>query len=102
MGMCSGCCRSFFCFSSRRRHTRCALVTGVQTCALPIWLDREPGDHRKRAVPAGARRRGADRPALEFFGIAFRSHGFGWLIKGEPRILVRDGAIDWAEMRAAT
>src|SRR3546814_5837837 len=25
----------FFC-SSRRRHTRCALVTGVQTCALPI------------------------------------------------------------------
>src|SRR3546814_6719219 len=25
-----------FCFSSRRRHTRCALVTGVQTCALPI------------------------------------------------------------------
>src|SRR3546814_7423121 len=28
---------SFF-FSSRRRHTRCALVTGVQTCALPIYL----------------------------------------------------------------
>src|SRR3546814_9949675 len=25
-----------FCFSIRRRHTRCALVTGVQTCALPI------------------------------------------------------------------
>src|SRR3546814_7445332 len=28
------CCVFFF--SSRRRHTRCALVTGVQTCALPI------------------------------------------------------------------
>src|SRR3546814_6126315 len=27
-----------FFFSSRRRHTRCALVTGVQTCALPILL----------------------------------------------------------------
>src|SRR3546814_6249130 len=27
-----------FCFSSRRRHTRFALVTGVQTCALPIWV----------------------------------------------------------------
>src|SRR3546814_6848890 len=27
---------SFLFFSSRRRHTRCALVTGVQTCALPI------------------------------------------------------------------
>src|SRR3546814_6382312 len=36
---------SFF-FSSRRRHTRCALVTGVQTCALPIcksaYLERFP------------------------------------------------------------
>src|SRR3546814_992333 len=34
----------FFFFSSRRRHTRCALVTGVQTCALPIsspaWLQQ--------------------------------------------------------------
>src|SRR3546814_17982345 len=29
----------FFFFSSRRRHTRCALVTGVQTCALPIFDD---------------------------------------------------------------
>src|SRR3546814_6502288 len=28
-----------FFFSSRRRHTRCALVTGVQTCALPICLE---------------------------------------------------------------
>src|SRR3546814_1541183 len=27
---------TFFFFPSRRRHTRCALVTGVQTCALPI------------------------------------------------------------------
>src|SRR3546814_5403612 len=29
-------CVFLFFFSSRRRHTRCALVTGVQTCALPI------------------------------------------------------------------
>src|SRR3546814_7196059 len=28
----------FFFFSSRRRHTSCALVTGVQTCALPICV----------------------------------------------------------------
>src|SRR3546814_3811393 len=27
----------YFFFSSRRRQTRCALVTGVQTCALPIF-----------------------------------------------------------------
>src|SRR3546814_2613259 len=40
---------SFF-FSSRRRHTRCALVTGVQTCALPILdLDlMEPGQSLDR------------------------------------------------------
>src|SRR3546814_3971711 len=33
----------FFFLSSRRRHTRCALVTGVQTCALPISLLGEFG-----------------------------------------------------------
>src|SRR3546814_3938541 len=31
-----------FFFSSRRRHTRCALVTGVQTCALPICIALHP------------------------------------------------------------
>src|SRR3546814_3392952 len=38
-------CRFVFFFSSRRRHTRCALVTGVQTCALPISRpsSRRPG-----------------------------------------------------------
>src|SRR3546814_10116392 len=42
----------FFFFSSRRRHTRCALVTGVQTCALPIsrklailWLESFLGEY---------------------------------------------------------
>src|SRR3546814_11656107 len=29
--------QSLFFFASRRRHTKCALVTGVQTCALPIY-----------------------------------------------------------------
>src|SRR3546814_1496392 len=38
---------SFF-FSSRRSHTRCALVTGVQTCALPICLPVVP-KHQYRA-----------------------------------------------------
>src|SRR3546814_2771240 len=47
----------FFVFSSRRRHTRCALVTGVQTCALPIWI-----------VPPG---RGADRPRIARHDQAF-------------------------------
>src|SRR3546814_16258592 len=31
-------------FSSRRRHTRCALVTGVQTCALPILRYNGPSE----------------------------------------------------------
>src|SRR3546814_10150006 len=31
----------YFFFSSVRRHTRCALVTGVQTCALPIFFDED-------------------------------------------------------------
>src|SRR3546814_6859005 len=38
---------ALFFFSSRRRHTRCALVTGVQTCALPILVDRE---RRRRTI----------------------------------------------------
>src|SRR3546814_5629803 len=47
-----------FLFSSRRRHTSCALVTGVQTCALPISIRsavRSTGDRRfpccSRPVP---------------------------------------------------
>src|SRR3546814_7093004 len=43
-------CECFF-FSSRRRHTRCALVTGVQTCALPISLPIPNG----RSPPCAAR-----------------------------------------------
>src|SRR3546814_3771361 len=47
--MCIGKWNVFF-FSSRRRHTICALVTGVQTCALPIFhrdigADGEPKPH---------------------------------------------------------
>src|SRR3546814_4583380 len=50
--MCSAvyCCTYvIFVFSSRRRHTRCALVTGVQTCALPISRD---GEEERRRLPA--------------------------------------------------
>src|SRR3546814_4934778 len=39
-----------FFFSSRRRHTRCALVTGVQTCALPILTGKRAGPQPSRAV----------------------------------------------------
>src|SRR3546814_6992144 len=47
-------CLYVFFFSSRRRHTRCALVTGVQTCALPISPE---GDRRTRQHAPNAPRR---------------------------------------------
>src|SRR3546814_10275112 len=43
-----------FFFSSRRRHTRCALVTGVQTCALPICTGADRRIFRnEHRVPPG-------------------------------------------------
>src|SRR3546814_6113015 len=44
-----------FFFSSRRRHTSCALVTGVQTCALPIYRNRPVLCHALGTVPATQR-----------------------------------------------
>src|SRR3546814_10390115 len=45
----------YFFFSSGRRHTICALVTGVQTCALPIWKAMEEA---RRDMREGAARIG--------------------------------------------
>src|SRR3546814_4583193 len=56
-----------FLFSSRRRHTRCALVTGVQTCALPILalvassLDPPAMLDRLQAIEAAFGRRTGQR-----------------------------------------
>src|SRR3546814_15375854 len=44
-----------FFFSSRRRHTRCALVTGVQTCALPIFAAARGEAEAARVDAAQAR-----------------------------------------------
>src|SRR3546814_17464636 len=63
-----------FLFASRRRHTRCALVTGVQTCALPISsTPSEPGNTEvarsmrelaaKKALDENECRHGEDRRA---------------------------------------
>src|SRR3546814_4755782 len=46
-----------FFFSSRRRHTRCALVTGVQTCALPISPRHDGGCVERRAARSLSGRR---------------------------------------------
>src|SRR3546814_7159339 len=51
-----------FFFSSRSRHTSCALVTGVQTCALPISRDHRGGPDRCcvcRASPRGCSQKSA-------------------------------------------
>src|SRR3546814_7905861 len=45
----------FVFFSSRRRHTRCALVTGVQTCALPISPWHPHGSQTAAAASASGR-----------------------------------------------
>src|SRR3546814_1571071 len=70
------CCFIFF-FSSRRRHTRCALVTGVQTCALPIltarmvvpWGAGSGTDLLFRALSDAANRVGA-KPRLEVVNLS--------------------------------
>src|SRR3546814_16205658 len=48
-----------FCFSSRRRHTCCSLVTGVQTCALPISLSK---DENYQAAIKSFSKRSQSRP----------------------------------------
>src|SRR3546814_10071693 len=67
LSVCALSCVGFFFFSSKLWHTRCALVTGVQTCALPIlavdarlkavlgamvpeagWLSEETADNEDR------------------------------------------------------
>src|SRR3546814_1087007 len=63
----------FLFFSSRRRHTRCALVSGVQTCALPISLallharrvDVEVGDLRAQPLARDLEREKRSRAVLE-------------------------------------
>src|SRR3546814_19622854 len=81
----SVCIVIYFFFSSRRRHTRCALVTGVQTCALPIL---------KVVKLRGAGDREAARPYL---GVADRL-----LFDAKPPAAMKDAlpggnpvAFDW-------
>src|SRR3546814_2746660 len=51
-----------FFFSSRRRHSRCALVTGVQTCALPICghVDLTPERFAGQMARQGSHRHAAE------------------------------------------
>src|SRR3546814_2906742 len=82
-----------FFFSSRRRHTRCALVTGVQTCALPIYLQLHSISHgvinlEQLAIDFGAERRRVR--VVKMRGIQFRGGYHDFIIaKGGLRIFPR-------------
>src|SRR3546814_7440423 len=68
-------------FASRRRHTRCALVTGVQTCALPISLTRAPWvDTLQNLTP--------DHQA--WFRSSCCSEAVGWLAAGSTKFHNRE------------
>src|SRR3546814_8298372 len=59
-----------FFFSSRRRHTICALVTGVQTCALPISKERSSPASAARNSRSSATPAPAPRPIISSRGSA--------------------------------
>src|SRR3546814_7795008 len=85
-----------FFFSSRRRHTRCALVTGVQTCALPIFGETR-GDtchvdvvdrhgNMVAAMPSGGWLQSS--PIIPELGFCLNSRAqMFWLEEGKPASL---------------
>src|SRR3546814_2509913 len=68
-------CLGFFFFSSRRRHTRCALVTGVQTCALPIFITYQYWTSTLPQVTAHRARTSPMNPRLHAFLDRFGATG---------------------------
>src|SRR3546814_15228315 len=66
-------CSDVVFFASRRRHTRGALVTGVQTCARPIWIEparvewRAPAPESDLDRAAGVLRRELGTPPVLAF-----------------------------------
>src|SRR3546814_2692394 len=89
----------YFFFSSRRRHTRCALVTGVQTCALPIYRAG------MTAVVSCYRSRGAIREVGKALGLSGDVVGalagaiWGWSNDGIDDDRVRELGLDPADRR---
>src|SRR3546814_10322360 len=69
----------FFC-SSRRRHTRCALVTGVQTCALPIFFESSERQTVNDPRVYGSQRRFYDPAAAD----VVTCHQYGWCVAVAP------------------
>src|SRR3546814_5610450 len=81
------CCSGVVCLSSRRRHTRCALVTGVQTFALPIYrvLVRVIGlDYKGR--PEGVVAEVIERVSRSVVGRLHIDRGVAYVIPDNPRV----------------
>src|SRR3546814_5674555 len=82
-----------FFFSSRRRHTRCALVTGVQTCALPIYqeiLDLQRVEAGRMELVHFHVRHPAARPPCHRYAVPRRSTRRGGKDIGAPRSAGRE------------
>src|SRR3546814_223454 len=88
-------CVVFF-FSSRRRHTRCALVTGVQTCALPICAVMVSVDEGGIGAGVVDRLKQLNVPVV---GVQFGSKPFGAVRLGEGIKVANRRAEMWAIMR---
>src|SRR3546814_15343560 len=87
----------FLFFSSRRRHTRCSLVTGVQTCALPIFdprvLDLAPASAHRISVAKQRARHTVPQDAINALIVAHVKVGsiVVRLKGGDPFIFGRGG-----------
>src|SRR3546814_3923371 len=80
----------FFFFSSRRRHTRCALVTGIQTCALPIY----PVDAFERPVSRLHRKR---YPAVRgTWRVHLKGDRLARVTRDTERVPAIGGHLQWA------
>src|SRR3546814_20399566 len=89
-----------FFFSGRRRHTRCALVTGVQTCALPILGPRHHflGNSQMTDTPPD---RMSTNPRSPHFDMEVLQRGIGIRFKGAERTDVEAYSISEGWIRVA-
>src|SRR3546814_6301490 len=78
---------SYFC-SSRRPHTICALVTGVQTCALPIYFQRMVWSHDSGAAIHGATSAGATIAGPAIRGRALAGAKCQWALRLDRKSVV--------------
>src|SRR3546814_7080775 len=91
-----------FFLSSRRRHTRCALVTGVQTCALPICIIPAP---ETAAHIMSKQTHISETPATKFLRrhrIAFEEYPYDYVDHGGAMEAARQLGLDAHEIGRAS